>query len=68
MKVNCLFCGNQIFLNHKIFFNHEGAVKCFRCGAMMDIQTTREMSFTRPKETSSSPLPIGPMAAVQPSQ
>jgi hypothetical protein len=66
MKVNCLFCGNQIFLNHKIFFNHEGAVKCFRCGAMMDIETTRETSFTRSEKTS-SPLPMVPIAAVQPS-
>ena len=40
MKVNCLFCGNQIFLNHKIFFNDEGAVKCFCCGSMAEIETT----------------------------
>ena len=63
MKVNCLFCGNQIFLNHKIFFNDEGAVKCFCCGATVDIETAgKTLSVLGAKNTSRPPA----LAAVQP--
>jgi hypothetical protein len=39
MKITCLCCACEVNLDHKIFENYAGPVKCFRCGAMMDVQT-----------------------------
>lgn len=58
MKLNCLFCGNQIFLNHKIFFNCEGGVRCFCCGAMVDIETAGEELSSVQQEENYDPAPV----------
>lgn len=39
MGINCASCGLQINLDHKVFFEYEGPVKCFFCGAMMELKT-----------------------------
>jgi ribosomal protein S27E len=39
MKVNCTLCDNQINLDHKVFENYVGPVKCFACGAMLEVAT-----------------------------
>jgi len=39
MKIKCIRCSGEVNLDHKIFQNYAGPVKCFRCGAMMDIKT-----------------------------
>jgi transcription elongation factor Elf1 len=58
MTFNCLFCGNQIFLNHKIFFNDENALQCSRCGATVDIPIkTKKLTLVRSKNAS-YPAPI----------
>ena len=40
MKVNCTSCGREINLEHKVFHDYVGPVKCFSCGAMMEVKVT----------------------------
>lgn len=40
MKVNCISCGNDITLDHMIFHDYDGSIKCFCCGAMMEVKVT----------------------------
>ena len=40
MKVNCSSCGREINLEHKVFHDYVGPVKCFSCGAMMEVKVT----------------------------
>ncbi len=39
MKIACLRCGFEMNLNHLIFDNYEGEIKCFCCSSMMKIAT-----------------------------
>jgi ribosomal protein S27E len=39
MKVNCTHCGHEINLDHEVFENYNGPVKCFACSAMLEIGT-----------------------------
>lgn len=41
MKVNCVSCGHEINLDHKVFYDYEGSIKCFSCGSMMRLQSTQ---------------------------
>ncbi len=41
MRKNCVSCGHEINLNHDLFDNYEGPVKCFICSTMMEITTTQ---------------------------
>ena len=38
MKVNCISCGYEVNLEHTGFEDYMGPVKCFCCGAMMEIK------------------------------
>lgn len=38
MKINCLACGHTVVLDDA-YDNYEGQVKCFTCGAMLEIKT-----------------------------
>jgi ribosomal protein S27E len=40
MRVKCISCGNGLNLDHRIFENYSGPVKCFSCGDMMEVKTT----------------------------
>jgi hypothetical protein len=37
MKINCLSCGHNIHLDDA-YSDYEGEVKCFACGAVLDIK------------------------------
>jgi hypothetical protein len=39
MRISCLSCRREINLDHPVFHNYQGTVKCFACGKMMDITT-----------------------------
>jgi hypothetical protein len=39
MRVECFSCGYEINLYHKVFEDYKGTVKCYSCGAMMEIKT-----------------------------
>jgi len=41
MKMPCVACGWEVNLDHVIFQDYEGPVKCFSCGAMMGIRTAK---------------------------
>jgi ribosomal protein S27E len=40
MRVKCISCGNELNLDHWIFENYSGPVKCFSCSAMMEVKST----------------------------
>jgi len=40
MIVNCTSCGREINLDHKVFDDYSGPVKCFCCGIMMEVEVT----------------------------
>jgi len=37
MKINCLSCGHNVDLS-EAYENYSGAVKCYVCGALLDIR------------------------------
>jgi hypothetical protein len=39
MRAKCITCGHEINLDHCIFDDYSGPVKCFSCSAMMEIRT-----------------------------
>jgi len=39
MNMICISCNRDVNLDHVIFENYHGPVKCFSCGAMMEIRT-----------------------------
>jgi uncharacterized Zn finger protein len=53
MKVDCISCGHEVDLNHDVFRDYEGSVKCFCCGTMMDIATSEGMlhSISLPRDS-----------------
>lgn len=38
MKINCLSCGHKLNLGDA-YDNYEGQVKCYVCGAMLEVKT-----------------------------
>jgi ribosomal protein S27E len=40
MRVTCISCGNELNLDHWIFEDYEGPVKCFSCATMMEVKST----------------------------
>jgi len=38
MKVNCLSCGHKVDLDDA-YSDYEGQVKCFTCGAVLQVRT-----------------------------
>jgi len=38
VKINCLSCGHTVELD-EAYDDYEGPVKCFACGAILDIRT-----------------------------
>jgi hypothetical protein len=41
MKINSTSCGGEVNLDHRAFEEYEGPVKCFSCGTMLEIKTTK---------------------------
>lgn len=46
MKVKCLSCGREINLDHWVFDDYEGPVKCFSCSKMMEVKTINGMMYS----------------------
>ncbi len=40
MKVRCISCGHELNLDHWVFEDYSGPVKCFSCSAMMEVKST----------------------------
>jgi uncharacterized Zn finger protein len=41
MEIACIVCGQDVNLDHRVFQNYEGPIKCFSCGTMMEVKTTQ---------------------------
>lgn len=41
MKISCVSCGYEINLDHEVFENYEGPIKCFCCSNVMHIKAKR---------------------------
>jgi len=41
MKIKCICCGRDVNLDHRVFEDYEGPVKCFSCSTMMEMKTIR---------------------------
>jgi len=39
MKINCLSCGHNVDLDEVYAENYEGTIKCYGCGATLEIKT-----------------------------
>ena len=38
MDIKCLTCGREINLDHAVFENYFGTVKCFSCSSIMEVK------------------------------
>ena len=59
MKITCVCCAREINLDHKVFENYAGPIKCFRCGSLMQVRT---------EEGSVSSLVLSPHEDEQPAR
>jgi len=39
MEIKCHSCGRRINLDHVVFLNYFGTVKCFSCSSMLEVKT-----------------------------
>lgn len=46
MKVNCTSCGYEVNLDLTGFEDYNGSVKCFCCGAMMEVKITEGFVYS----------------------
>jgi hypothetical protein len=46
MRVKCISCGHEINLDHRVFDDYSGPVKCFCCSAMMEIKTVEGVIYS----------------------
>jgi DNA-directed RNA polymerase subunit N (RpoN/RPB10) len=52
MKVDCVSCGYEINLDHKVFDDYSGPIRCYRCGLMMEAKTEQgTMCYLMPSES-----------------
>jgi len=42
MKINCLSCGHDINLEDESYGDYEGEIKCFACGAIVEVKLSEE--------------------------
>ena len=41
MGIYCLTCRNKVNVDHHVFYDYAGPVKCFVCGGIMQARITR---------------------------
>jgi hypothetical protein len=39
MEIKCVSCGRNVNLDHRVFEDYEGPVKCFSCSTLMEMKT-----------------------------
>jgi DNA-directed RNA polymerase subunit N (RpoN/RPB10) len=67
MKVKCVSCGYEINLDHKIFNDYSGPIKCYSCSAMMEVKTAQGLICSMANQNNSESrlaglLVLGPTA------
>lgn len=64
MKIQCISCGRDVNLDHRVFEDYEGPVKCFGCSALMEMKTmgglVDSLSFLRRVEQTGAEAPVKP--------
>jgi len=55
MKIVCFACHKEVALDHPIFEDYAGPVKCFMCGAVMDVDIAA--GLLQRSSLRSNPLP-----------
>jgi len=38
MEIKCVNCGRRVNLDHAVFVNYIGTVKCFSCSSLMEVE------------------------------
>jgi ribosomal protein S27E len=38
MEIKCFICGHEVNLDHGVFANYVGTVKCFSCSYLMEVE------------------------------
>jgi len=38
MEIKCVNCGHRLNLDHAVFDNYAGTVKCFSCSSIMEVK------------------------------
>jgi ribosomal protein S27E len=46
MKVECVSCGHELNLDHWVFDDYEGSVKCFFCSRIMEVKTAKGIVYS----------------------
>jgi DNA-directed RNA polymerase subunit N (RpoN/RPB10) len=46
MKIKCVSCGHELNLDHWVFDDYEGPVKCFSCGKMMEVKAVKGIAYS----------------------
>jgi hypothetical protein len=41
MKIKCISGGRDVNLDHRVFEDYDGPVKCFSCSTLMEMRTIR---------------------------
>ena len=41
MRMACIVCSKEVNLDHVVFENYNGPVKCFSCGSLMEVKTAQ---------------------------
>ena len=60
MKVQCVSCGHELNLDHWVFDDYEGPVKCFSCSRMMEVKTAKGIVYSiNPSTISESQAQFG---------
>ncbi|MEJ2587789.1 MAG: hypothetical protein P8165_09480 [Deltaproteobacteria bacterium] len=66
MMINCLYCNENLHLNHAVFQEYRGPVKCFSCGSFMDVDIAD--GKLRGPVPGRSALPVGQQSVYLPAQ
>lgn len=56
MKINCINCDREVDLDHPVFEEYQGPVKCFHCGTVMDVDIAEGLLQSASLRGDASPL------------
>jgi len=57
MEIKCVNCGRPVNLDHAVFENFVGTVKCFSCSTMMDVSIKEKVLHEASLSTLEKPSP-----------
>jgi hypothetical protein len=57
MEIKCVNCGRPVNLDHAVFENYVGTVKCFSCSSMMDVSIKEKVLHEASLSAGQKPSP-----------